>query len=108
MAKENRKKREKHSTIRVGYRTLNSLNKLKKKGRFVSMDQLVGFFLYLLDTRIQEQFQAVVEEYFERMEPEEEVEEKEITKINLQDPSPAEELLENLGGKIDQRNDNDL
>ncbi|MFW9990614.1 MAG: hypothetical protein ACFFD4_01015 [Candidatus Odinarchaeota archaeon] len=107
MIKEDNELKEKHSTIRVRKETLESLSELKKRGRFSSMDQLAQFFLYIIETRIQKSFQVVVEEFFERMEPEEETEtaEKEIPKISLQDPSPAEQRLEDLGGIFKHQTD---
>ena len=90
------------SSIRVTRESLTYLNKLKKKGRFSSMNQLMSFFMYVVETRMKDEFLSLANEYFERMEfnAEEDKEKTELLKHDLQDPSPAEEMIDSLGGKI--------
>lgn len=90
------------SSIRVTRESLTYLNNLKKKGRFSSMNQLMSFFMYVVETRMRNEFLSLVNEYFERMEfkAEEETEKTELLKHDLQDSSPAEEMIDSLGGRI--------
>ncbi|MHA1166287.1 MAG: hypothetical protein ACTSRU_00565 [Candidatus Hodarchaeales archaeon] len=90
------------TSIRVTKESLAYLNDLKKKGRFSSMNQLMCFFMYVVETRMKSEFLSIVNEYFERIEysEEEDKEEAELKKHELQDPTPVEEMMDNLGGRI--------